>query len=63
MSAKLDMGLKVFCCLFDSLGFLNVFLKTIFALSSLVVLVSLVFPAGLVFSNFCIMFKRVPGNN
>ena len=62
MSAKVDMGLKVLVCLWfvDCLyGFLIVF-----ALTSLVVLVSLVSP--LVFDVLKLlhcMLQRVPGNN
>ena len=59
MSAKVDMGLKVLFCLWFSRWFLIVF-----ALTSLVVLVSLVFP--MVFDVLKLLhcvFKRVPGNN
>ena len=61
MSAKVDMGLKVlFLCLF--VGFSMVLI--VFALTFLVVLVSLVFPMVFdVLKLLHCMFKRVPGNN
>ena len=63
MSAKVDMGLKVFVCLFVCTVCFSRWLLIVFALASLVVLVSLVFP--MVFDvlelSRC-MFKRVPVN-
>ena len=62
MSAKVDMGLNVFhvCCFM--FGCLDGFDS--FALTSLVVLLSVVFPMVFdVLKLLLCMFKRVPGNN
>ena len=61
MSAKVDMGLKVlfrlFCLVFSMV-------LIVFALASLVVLVSLIFKMDFnVLKLLHYMFKRVPGNN
>ena len=59
MSAKVDMGLKVLFCL---LLFFSRWFLVIVALTSLVVLASLVFPMVVdVFKLLHCMFKRVPG--
>ena len=61
MSAKVDMGLKV---VFFSVCLVFSMVLIVFALTSLVVLVSLVF--AMVFDVLKLlhcMFKRVPGNN
>ena len=63
MSAKVDMGLKVVFILFFLWGF-SLWFLIVFALTSLVVLASLVFPmAFVVFTLLHCMFKRVPENN
>ena len=61
MSAKVDMGLKVLVSL---LFWLSRWFLIVFALASLVVVVSLVFPMVVdVLKLLHCMFKRVPGNN
>ena len=63
MSAKVDMGLKVFI-LFVIIVCYSLWLLIVVALTSLVVLVSLVFPMVFdVLKLLHCMFKRVPGNN
>ena len=61
MSTKVDMGLKVVCFVFC---WFTQWLLVVFALASLVVLVSLVSPMAFdVLKLLHCTFKRVPGNN